>query len=473
MPRPPVRPIVLAMIVACAMFMEQLDGTVIATALPAMAVELGVGVVRLNLAITAYMLSLAVFIPVSGWIADRFGARQVFRVAIGIFSVGSLLCGVSDSLPLLTAARVFQGIGGAMMVPVGRLVLLRSVEKSEMVRIMSWMMMPSMLGPVLGPPLGGFITTYFSWRWIFFINLPIGVIGIILASLFIRETEREAPRPLDFAGFVLSGASLVGLVYGLDLVGRAPDGPAGWALFAGGGALGVLTVAHSRRHAQPLLDLGLLKLPTFQVSVMGGGLFRIGVGAMPFLLPLMLQVGFHMTAFASGLLTFASAAGALSMKPTAGPILRRFGFRTVLIANNVVSAALILACGLFTAATPTAAIFAILLVGGFFRSLQFTSVNVIAYADVPQSRMSSATSFYGMAQQVWLSAGVAVGALILHLTMILRHDGGGTPAAGDFRVAFLVVGAIAMLAALSFRALEPDAAAEVSGHHRPALAAGE
>ena len=469
LPKP--RPLLIALIVACAMFMEQLDGTVVATALPAMAVSLGTTAVLLNLAITAYMLSLAVFIPVSGWLADRFGAMQVFRAAILVFMVGSALCGIADNLGLLTGARIFQGIGGAMMVPVGRLVLLRSVEKSQMVQAMAWLMIPSLLGPVLGPPLGGFITTYVSWRWIFFLNLPIGVVGVILVSLFIPNTREDEGHPLDVSGFALSGTALAGLVYGLDVIGRAPADFSGWVLFLGGLVVGVLAVRHSLRHPRPLLDLALLAIPTFRASALGGGAFRIGIGAMPFLLPLMLQIGFGMSAFASGLLTFAAAVGAMAMKVAAGPILRRFGFRQVLVVNTLIGAASIGACGLFQATTPGWIIVLVLVSGGFFRSLQFTALNVIAYADVPQPRMSAATSLYGMAQQVNLSAGVAVGALVLHLAMMAHGGVGSAPLPLDFRIAFGVVALIAALAVLSFWTLDPAAAAEVSGH-RPRRSAG-
>jgi EmrB/QacA subfamily drug resistance transporter len=462
------RPLLLALIVACAMFMEQLDGTVVATALPAMALSLGTTAVRLNLAITAYMLSLAVFIPVSGWLADRFGTRPVFGTAIAVFTLGSALCGISVSPAMLSGARILQGIGGAMMVPVGRLVLLRSIEKSQMVQAMAWLMVPSLLGPVLGPPLGGFITTYFSWRWIFFLNLPIGIVGIALVSIFIPDVKEERAHPLDLPGFVLSGMSLAALVYGLDLLGRGPGDPAAWGLLAAGLVLGAAAIRHSLTHADPLLDLSLFRIPTFRISAVGGGLFRIGVGAMPFLLPLMLQIGFGMSAFASGLLTFGSAVGAMAMKASAGPILRRFGFRTVLIVNTLIGAGSILACALLDRSTPGWLLVVVLVVGGFFRSLQFTALNVIAYADVPQARMSGATSFYGMAQQVTLSAGVAVGALVLHLAMLVRGAGEGVPATHDFTVAFLLVGGASLVSVLFFRGLDPSAASEVSGH-RPRL----
>lgn len=462
----PRRPMLVALIVACAMFMEQFDGTVISTALPAMARSLGVNPIRLNVAITAYMLSLAVFIPISGWVADRYGAKTVFRAAIGVFTLGSILCAVSGSLATLIAARIVQGVGGAMMVPVGRLVLLRSVEKSEMVRAMAYLMVPSMLGPILGPPIGGFITTYGTWRWIFFLNLPIGLLGVALVSAFIPNIREDKIRPLDLGGFLWSGASLSCLIYGLDLVGREPADLGGWGLTIAGVVLGGLAIHHALHHPHSLLDLSLFRVPTFAVSLLGGLLVRVGVGAMPFLLPLMLQIGFGMSAFASGLLTVASSIGAMTMKASAGPFLKRFGFRNVLLVNGVISGVSILACALFTRATPTAVVFTVLLIGGFFRSLQFTALNVVAYADLPSSRMSAATSLYSMMQQVSLGSGVAIGALVLH-GAIAWH--GGALTSTDFRFAFAVIGVISLASITYFTGLAPDAGAEVSGH-RPRAA---
>src|SRR5216683_592744 len=321
----PVRPalrFLVPLIVACALFMENLDSTVIATALPQIAASLGEDPLRLNLAITAYLLSLAVFIPLSGWVADRYGARRVFRAAIVIFTVGSACCGLANSLPELVAARILhQGLGGAMMVPVGRLVMLRAVPKSELVRAMSYLTVPALVGPVLGPPLGGLIVTYSSWRWIFFINLPIGLLGIVLATLFIEDVRETAMWPLDVRGFLLAGLGLSGLMFGFETAGRGVLPGSLVAVLLAVGALALaLYVLHARVIAAPIIDLRLLSIPTFAGAIIGGSIFRIGVGALPFLLPLMLQLGFGLSPFASGLLTFASAAGALTMKFTAAPI---------------------------------------------------------------------------------------------------------------------------------------------------------
>jgi EmrB/QacA subfamily drug resistance transporter len=464
------RTALIPLIVACALFMENLDSTVLSTSLPAIAASFGESPLRLSFAITAYLFSLAVFIPVSGWVADRFGARRVFGAAIVVFTLGSILCGLSGSLAELVGARLLQGLGGAMMVPVGRLVLLRSVPKADLVTAMAYLTVPALIGPVVGPLLGGFVTTYFHWRWIFWINVPIAVLGLVLVARFIPDLREERPPPLGLAGFGLSAAGLVGLVFGFETIGRgvAP----GWATAAllGVGAAGVLLyVRHALRVAYPLLDLGLLRVPTFRASVLGGFLFRVGIGAMPFLLPLMLQAGFGLSPFASGQLTCAAALGALSMKLTAKPILRRFGFKRVLIGNAVVSGLSLAAVALFTPSTPHLVILAVLLVGGFFRSLQFTSVNTMGYADIDQPRMSRATSFASMAQQLSLSVGVGTGALLLHVAMAAR--GSGELQVGDFGPAFLAVGAFAAASALVYLRLPADAGAEVSGHGAAAAAA--
>jgi EmrB/QacA subfamily drug resistance transporter len=449
-------------VVACALFMENLDSTVLATALPEIARSLGESPLHLNLAITSYLLSLAIFIPVSGWIADRFGARRVFCAAIIVFTLGSIACGFASSFWGLVASRVVQGLGGAMMVPVGRLVLLRSVSKSELVGALALVTIPALIGPIIGPPLGGFITTYLSWRWIFWINVPIGVAGIALALILIENVREERPPPFDWRGFALAAAGLAGVMMGFETIGRdLLPMPVVIALIAAGAAALVLYVLHARRHAHPVLDLSLLATGTFRAAVLGGFLFRVGVGAIPFLLPLLLQVGFGMNPLQSGLLTFAAAVGALTMKLTAKRILRRFGFRSVLVVNALISAASLAACALFEATTPGGVILAVLLVGGFFRSLEFTSINALAYSDVTRERMSRATSFASVGQQLSLSIGVGLGALILHVVVGLR--GGETAAAADFAPAFLAVGAVSALAALVFWRLPADAGAEVSG----------
>lgn len=449
-------------IVACALFMENLDSTVLATSLPAIAADLNEDPIALKLALTSYLLALAIFIPASGWMADRFGARKVFRAAIVVFTIGSICCGLSSTLPQFIAARILQGAGGAMMTPVGRLVLLRSVPRADLVRALAWLTTPALIGPVVGPPLGGFITTYFHWRWIFWINVPIGVLGVALVTAFIADIREEDVPPLDRRGFVLSGVGLSCLMFGFSVLGRGflPGWEAALLIAVGAIAL-VAYVAHARRAAHPILDLSLLGRTTFRASVAGGFLFRIGLGATPFLLPLMFQAGFGLTPFQSGLLTFLSTLGAMAMKPTAAPILRWAGFRNVLLVNTVVSTAFLCLNATFTPVTPHLVMSVILLVGGFFRSLQFTALNAVAYAEIDNKEMSRATSLSSVAQQLALSTGVTIGAGALELARNIHGE--GTLQAGDFAPAFLTVAAISLSSILFFRTLPHDAGAEISG----------
>jgi EmrB/QacA subfamily drug resistance transporter len=451
----------VTLIVAVALFMETMDSTVIATSLPAIAADLGEDPIALKLALTSYLLSLAVFIPVSGWMADKFGARTVFRAAIVVFTLGSAACGFAQSLPDFVLFRVIQGMGGAMMVPVGRLVILRTVPKPELISALAWLTIPALMGPVIGPPLGGFITTFISWRWIFWINIPVGILGVILASRYVANLREEGVPPLDLKGFILSGIGLAGLAFGITTIGQSlfPPIVVGTLLVLGVTGL-ILYVRHARVTPAPLLDLDLLKVDTFYASVVGGFLFRIGVGAMPFLLPLFFQLGFGMTPFQSGMLTLASAVGAVAMKATAAPILRRFGFRKVLMRNALLSTICIAAVALFTAGTPPVVILGVLLIGGFFKSLQFTSINAIAYADIESKAMSRATSFASVAQQLSLSAGVAIGALVLEIQRVGRHE--VSVEAGDFPLAFVVVAVIAATSAFIFARLPKDAGSSLS-----------
>jgi len=455
-------PRIIPLVVASALFMENTDATVIATSLPAMAADLGQDPVILKLAFTTYLLALTVFIPVSGWCADRFGARNVFRAAIAVFTLGSIACGLSTSLEGLIAARFLQGVGGAMMVPVGRLIILRTVAKSEIVGALAMLTIPALMGPLLGPPIGGFITTYFHWRWIFWINVPVGILGMVLATLHMPDIREEGMPPLDALGFLLSGLGLSALVFGATVFGRdvlpAHGAP---VLIAIGLVLTSLYVLHASRSANPILDLDLLKVATFRSGVMGGSLFRIGVGAIPFLLPLMLQLGFKLTPFQSGSLTCAAALGALTMKFTAARILKRFGFRSVLLFNAVVSAATLAVQGLFTPQTPHLLILALLLAGGFFRSLQFTSLNALSYSDIPAREMGSATSLYTVAQQLSLAVGVVCAASVLEFAQYLRGD--LVLSVTDFAYAFFAVAFISALSVFSHLKLAPDAGSEVSG----------
>jgi EmrB/QacA subfamily drug resistance transporter len=453
----------VALIIASAMFMEQLDGTILATALPSMAESFDVSPLHMSVALTSYMLSLAVFIPASGAIADRYGSRNVFRSAILLFTIGSILCGLSGNLPLLVLSRLLQGMGGAMMVPVGRLVLLRSVPKSELVSAMSWLLVPALIGPVIGPPLGGFIVTWASWRWIFYINVPIGIAGMWLATKYVPDVRIAERQRFDWVGFVLSGISLSCLVFGLEMASRGGTAGSGSAgLILGGLIVGAVYVWHSRRVANPILDLSLMRFPTFRLSVIAGSLTRITAGSVPFLLPLMMQLGFGFSAAHSGVVTFVSALGAMLMKATAAPVLRMWGFRATLVWNGVLSMVCVGLCAAFRPDWPLWTIYTILLLSGFFQSLQFSAYNTVAYADIPSERFSSATSFYTTFQQLMLSVGICVAAAALHVSVTWNgHEHAQLP---DFSVAFIVVTFVSLIAAPVCLLLPRNAGAEMSGH---------
>jgi EmrB/QacA subfamily drug resistance transporter len=452
----------IPLIVATALFMENMDSTVIATSLPAIAADIGTSPLTLKLAITSYLLSLAVFIPASGWTADRFGARAVFSIAIAVFMVGSIGCAISSSVTHFVIARILQGIGGAMMTPVGRLVLLRSIDKSALVNAMAWVTVPALVGPVIGPPLGGFITTYFSWHWIFLINIPIGLLGIFMALRYIDPIRSEDPERFDLYGLIMAGIGLGGIAFGLSVAGL---GLLPWTvvvtLIAVGAISMTLYVIHAKRTASPVLDFTLMRLPTLRASILGGFLFRLGIGALPFLLPLLMQVGFGLSPFRSGLVTFASAVGAMGMKTLAARIIRTFGFRNIMVINAVVSSVFLAACALFTVTTPLLLIMIILVVGGFFRSLQFTAINTVAYAEVEPSQMSRATTLVSVNQQLAISAGVAVGAFSVETTMLVHHV--SELSAADFAPAFIVVAIISAISAWFFYQMPDDAGHEISG----------
>jgi EmrB/QacA subfamily drug resistance transporter len=455
-----------AVIVASALFMQNLDSTVIATALPNMARSFGYDPVRMNVALTSYLLSLTVFIPASGWLADRFGTRTVFQWSIVVFIVGSILCGLSTGLVELVAARVLQGLGGAMMVPVGRLLLLRTAAKSELVAAMAWLTVPALLGPVVGPPVGGFIVTYFDWRWTFFINIPVGLIGLVAVTVFVQDFREPPKGAFDIRGLALTGLALVCGMVGLETAGRGLITPeVTEAMIAASLAFAFLYYLHARRRPAPLLDFTLMRLPCFRLSFSGMMLFRTGIGAIPFLLPLMLQVGFGNSAAQSGLITFASSAGALVMKPAAQHALRLFGFRDTLIWNGLLSGIMLTICALFRPTWPAAAIYLVLLVGGVLRSLQFTAFNTLAYGDVPRAQMSAATSLYTAGQQLAATIGVSVGALALEVARTLSQH--RTPETSDFSAAFVVVG-LMTLAAVPIAFLMPATAGDdLIGRHSP------
>lgn len=455
---------IVPLVVATALFMETMDSSLIATALPTIARDLGVDPIALKLAVTSYLVSLAIFIPLSGWVADRLGARTTFRAALAVFMAASLGCATAQSLETFVIWRFVQGMGGALMVPVGRLVIIRATPKADLVRAMSFLTMPSLMGPVSGPLVAGVITTYGDWRWIFLVNVPVGLLGIALATRYFDD-ERHPSRPLDVTGLALTTVALPGLVLGAAVFGRsvAPLWVALSLVAVGGLALWAY-VRHARRTPRPLLDLSLLRIATFDAGVAGGSLFRIGIGATAFLMPLMLQLGFGLDPLSSGLITFAGAVGALFMKTLAPVLIRRLGFRSILIWNGLLASAAIAATALFAPETPAIVMSAVLLAGGLLRSLQFSSLHAITYADVEPERTSAATSLASVAQQLSLSFGVAIGAGALEISAALA--GRVVPAPADFSSALLTVAALSALAVLWMLPLSEDAGASMRGSSR-------
>ncbi|KKC39715.1 major facilitator transporter [Devosia epidermidihirudinis] len=459
---------VTPLILAVALFMEQMDSTVIATSLPAIAADIGTEPIALKLALTAYFVALAIFIPISGWMADRYGAKNIFRLAILVFMLGSLACSFSYSLETFVISRFFQGIGSSMMTPVGRLLLVRSTPRNELVNAMAWLTMPALLGPVTGPLIGGFLTTYLSWHWIFWINIPIGIAGIILAGIFLKVPKERNPRPIDFVGFVLAAIAFSGLVFGLSVM-SLPALPIiyGYLTLAVGVTSGALYLLHAKRTKYPLLDPALLRHRLFRTSITAASLFRIGVGAVPFLLPLMLQLGFGLSPFQSGAITFISAVGALASKAIAQSVYRRFGFPQALGWASLLGGLLIAAQGFFTPDTWVPLMMSVLLVGGVLRSVFFTGSNALGYADITDEEASQATAIVAVAQQLSVALGVAVAGGLLEISTRLH---GGALQLGDFQTAFIVVGLLSAAAGVIYFRLPADAGSLVSGHRVPSLA---
>lgn len=453
---------VTPLILAVALFMEQMDSTVIATSLPAIAADIGTEPIALKLALTAYFVALAIFIPISGWMADRFGAKNIFRLAILVFMLGSLACSFAYSLETFVGSRFFQGIGSSMMTPVGRLLLVRSTPRNELVGAMAWLTIPALVAPVTGPLIGGFLTTYLSWHWIFWINIPIGIAGIILSGIYLKVPDERTPRPVDLVGFCIAAVAFSGSVFGLSVI-SLPALPIiyGYLTLAIGITAALLYLLHARKTEYPLLDPRLLRHPLFRSSITGGSLFRIGVGAVPFLLPLMLQLGFGLNPFQSGAITFISAIGAIMSKFIAERIFARFGFPRVLGFAAVFGGALIAAQGLFTADTPVAVMMLILLAGGVLRSIFFTGTNAIGYADVSDEEASQATAIVAVGQQLSVAFGVAVAGAILEVTSALS---GGHLTLLNFQIAFFAVGGLSALAGFVYFRLPHDAGSNVSGH---------
>lgn len=409
------------------------------------------------------------FIPASGWIANRFGARNIFAAAVLIFTLASVLCAASINLPTFTAARILQGFGGALMVPVGRLVVLRNTAKPDLIKAIATITWPGLVAPILGPPVGGFITTYASWHWIFILNVPLGMAALWLAWRLIPQEAPQKGVPFDTLGFVLTGVACFGLMFGLDLISHPQ---LSWLVPAlcllGSLALGALAVRHAKRAAYPLITLWAMRIKSYAVTIWGGTLFRIAIGAVPFLLPLLFQIGFGLNAFDAGLLVLAVFAGNLVMKPFTSAVLYRFRFRTTLVVNGLLNAATIFACALLTPQTPTWLILALLFVSGLTRSMQFTALNTLAFSEVPQSQMSGANTLFNVSQQMGSGLGIAVGALALRVTEMLMPQSAERIPLADFQWAFVVIGVIAVVAVIDSATLNANAGNEVRQRTSPA-----
>jgi len=448
-------------IIGSALLMLTLESTVMSNALPAIAHALHEEPLRLNMTLTLFLLASAVFLPVSGWVADKFGARRVLIASMALFAVSSAGCGLAGSLPQLIVGRVFQGASAAMMMPVGRLVLLRTTPKSELVGALSILTMPALVGPVIGPMLGGFIVTYFDWRWIFFINLPIALVGGILIRLFVPNITEAQARKIDWIGVLLTGVGLAALMFGFENLGRNVLPPVQVAgLFLLSFACFGLYARHARGYPDAIIDLAVFRIRSFEAATVGGGFMRIGVGATPFLLAMLLQVGFGMSPLAAGTLTFVSAAGALFMKGAAPPILRRFGFRAVLLGNAVLVAVSFGLYALFTPTTPHWIILVVLGVGGFFRSLHFTSLQGLTFADLDQSQMSRASTTASMVQQLVQSVGIGLAATLIHFVQLYRGEPQLTWQAVS--PAFVVIGILSLVSLFWFVRLPADAGDELN-----------
>lgn len=458
---------VIALLVAAAFFMEFIDGTVIATALPQMAISFGVSAVDLNAGMSAYMLTLAVLIPASGWAAERFGARNVFTFALAVFTLASLFCAMATGVGEFILLRIIQGVGGALMVPVGRLTVLKTTPKPQLIKAIATLTWPALVAPILGPPLGGFITHYASWHWIFYINVPLGIIAMILAWRLFPQQPADQPKHFDKPGFVLTGLAMLALVTGLELISQDHIlWTTAVLLLAAGAAMSVLAVRHLSRSAAPMVHLGSLVIPTFRISMGGGSLFRITISAVPFLLPLMLQVGFGMDPFHAGLLVLAVFAGNLAMKPATTPLIRRFGFRPVLVVNGLLSVFSLLFCAFLTPGTPDWLIMLLLFLGGLSRSMQFTGISTLAFSDVPASHMADANTLFSTALQLSVGLGITVGALGTRFgeQLVERMQWQAVPGM-SFKIAFVVIAVITLFGWLDMLRLKPDAGATVSGKH--------
>ncbi|UYI12014.1 MFS transporter [Myxococcus xanthus] len=446
---------------ASALFMEFVDSTALSTALPRLSLAFGTDPIHLKLALTSYILALAVLAPASGWVADRFGPRRVFMLAMSVFLLGSVLCGFSQSLTQLVIFRTLQGLGGALMTPVGRIIVVSSAPRERLVAALSWFTMPALVGPLVGPPLAGLILGVADWPWIFFINVPVGILGMLAVARFVPPLHQPDPGPFDTRGFVLVAVAITTLIGAAETVGI---GLMPLSLQLGLAAVAFLSLGayvwHALRVERPVLNLRLLRIDTFRASMIGGTLTRMGLGASPFLLPLLFQVGLGWTPVEAGLVTIGGGVGALACKSVAPYIIRRFGFRQTLIFANLTSAVLTAMPAFFRNSTPIPLIVGVLMVSGFMRSMQFTAINTVAYADIPPDTVSNASTLSVVTMQMALGLGISFGGLMLHLA----RGAGEAPLTPDrFVLPFIAVGIMSSLAGPLYRRLSPNAGAHIGG----------
>ncbi|NMM25790.1 MAG: DHA2 family efflux MFS transporter permease subunit [Glaciimonas sp.] len=456
----------LPWVVATALFMERLDSTIVNTAVPAMAASLHVTPLSLKAVVTSYILALAVCIPISGWMADRFGTRRVFSIAVAVFTASSILCGLAINVPMLVAARILQGIGAAMMMPVGRLAIVRTFPKSQLLTAMNFVVIPALIGPLLGPTVGGLIVHWLSWREIFFVNVPVGLVAQFLIHRYMPDYRSETPRPLDLIGLVLFGSGTALLSWLLEIFGEHTiDATSAAILLLLAISLLAAYVWHARQMQYPLLRLGLFRVRTFRISVMGGFITRLGLGGLPFLLPLLYQLGLGLPAWQSGLLMMPTAAAAMGMKLIATRVLGRFGYRQVLIVNTVMIGFTICLFSLVNSSSQIALIVLLGLAQGLFNSLQFSSINSMAYADIDGPDSSMASTIASSLQQMSMSFGLACGSLITgwYLAGLPQTDQLAVTQALHYT--FLTLGGLTVLSSLTFWALRPADGESISRAH--------